>query len=240
VGLSIFVFAAIARGGEYSDPSGYSFNYPDDWVIVTQASLVGDPSIPPHIKDLVAKLAKNFPDPSNFSAALLHRSPNEFHRESVTIVIQPQEMLLSPKSADELVVTIREQCPTRGISMTELQSHFQMIGGNYALVVECDARVPAAPFPLRYRQVYIPKGGKTYIITCAAKADSFATYSPTFDAMLASFKVPGAWALEFSGWIWIAVAVAGGLWALFGKLNTPRRITGPPTEQPAGQGWHTY
>lgn len=50
--------------------------------------------------------------------------------------------------------------------------------------------MPGETLPSRQRQVYIPGGGNTFIVTCTGEADRFDGYVPTFDSILASFKVP--------------------------------------------------
>ena len=49
-------FGRTALGGEYSDPNGFSFTYPDGWVAITKAAM-GDvkQALPAEVKNWVSK-----------------------------------------------------------------------------------------------------------------------------------------------------------------------------------------
>ncbi len=187
VGLLLLTCGDFAFGDGYSDPSGFSFTYPDGWVPITRATM-NDPNqkIPQEVKN---HLAKNKVDFDTVAVMLLHVDRADA-LDNLNVVVAKQQIPVNDQSVKELFAMLPKQYAALGVKVDNLQVRVQKVGSHDALVVDCQSRHPGSSAPLRQRQVMIPGGGKTYIVTCSAKADRFAKSEPTFDKILASFKVP--------------------------------------------------
>lgn len=206
--------------GEYQDPSGFSFTYPDGLVAVT--SLNKDTLDP----DYRRWVETNHIDLSRMSVSLVHNGKGDF-RENLNVVVDPQQLPLEDSSVRKLLDGIPPKYRELGASVENLQGRLQRVGSNRAAVLDYQLTVPGVPFPMRQRQVLFAGGGKTFIVTCTARADTFAEYSATFDTILASFNGPppledkpaGGFDWRRAVMMGIGGGAIGGLVGLFKKLH---------------------
>jgi hypothetical protein len=222
---------AAAVAGEYRDPAGFSFTYPEGWLAVSEPSKTLVNNAPPEIRSW---LDKNRVSLSQVTMVLVRVAPEEFV-ESLNVVVTPQEIPIKQETIAKLLTTLTQQYGSLGATIKNLNARLQNVDANEVIVVDFDSRLPGVAFPMHQRQVFFPGGGKTYIVTCTAKPETFPKYEPTFDTILASFTVPAPTAQGFDlKRIWggarngaIFGAVAGALAAagvaLFKKLSSRAR-----------------
>lgn len=220
VGL-LLLSCAGASGGDYTDPSGFAFTYPEDWVPLTHSAM-GDvnQALPPELKDWIAN---NNVDLSLVAVVLVRNGHEEFH-ENLNVVVQKQQIPVDAKAVDSLAESMPKQFESMGGSVDKVQGRVQKIGSHDAVVFDYQSRMPGVTYLLRQRQVFFPGGGNTYIVTCSGRADSFDQHLPTFEKILASFQVPAPVA---SGFDWNRVmttgVVAGIVGGLMGGLTVARK-----------------
>jgi hypothetical protein len=218
--LSLVIVAIPGVAADYNDSTGFSFTYPDGWVAVTKPGKdIDEKTIPPEINNW---LKKNNVDLNKLCVALIRDGKDEF-LENLNVVVTDQEIPVNDASMKKLIDTLSEQYRGMGAIIDNLDGRIQKLGTNQAVVIDVQPRLPSVPFPIRQRQVFFPGGGKTYIVTCTASVHTFAEHSPTFDAVLASFKVPAPSTKGFDMNRILIMAIVGGavggLIALFKKLT---------------------
>jgi hypothetical protein len=208
IGLILLTCGQSAFGGSYADPSGFSFRYPDGWIPVTRATM-GDLNqvLPGEVKDWISR---NRVDLNRLQVVLIRAGRDEF-LESLNVVVDNQQIPVNDDTAKKLTSTIAQKYGAMGVKVDDVQGRVQKVGSYDAVVVEYQAQMPGVPETLRQRQVLFPGGGKTFIVTCTAKANSFDKYQPTFDTVLASFQVPAPVAQGFDWDRVETMTVVGGL-----------------------------
>jgi hypothetical protein len=186
-GLLLATSGGAAFGGTYADPSGFSFTYPEGWTAVTRASL-GDvhQALPQEVKDWVAK---NNLDLNRVAVVLVRNGGGEF-LENLNVVVDKQQIPVDDKTLRQLTDGLPGQYRSMGATVDDVRGRVQKVGSRDAVVVDFRSRLPGVPYPLRQRQVMIPGGGNTYIVTCTARAESFDQHLPTFEKILANFQAP--------------------------------------------------
>lgn len=226
VALMSLVFVVGARstaGGEYRDPTGFSFVYPDGWFAVAafQEGAIRE-TMPPEIQ---AWLEKNSIDFKKVSVLLVREGHEEF-LENMNVVVVPDQLSLNDRSVKDLLNQLTQKYASMGMKLGKLEGQARKIGANQTYVVEYRIVFPFDDSPLIQRQVFIPSGGKTYVVTCTGKAETFADHAPTFESILASLKVPAPISQGFN-WNRVLMTgifggVVGGLFPLFKKFTAPR------------------
>ncbi len=217
----LLLTSAVASGGDYTDPKGFAFTYPEDWVPLTQSAMGEvNQALPPELKDWIAN---NNVDLSLVAVVLVRNGHEEF-LENLNVVVQKQQIPVDDKAVKRLAESLPKQFESMGVSVDNVQSRVQKIGSHDAVVFDYQSRMPGVAYLLRQRQVFFPGGGNTYIVTCSARAESFDQYLPTFEKILASFQVPAPVA---SGFAWSRVmstgVVAGIVGGLVGGLTVARK-----------------
>jgi hypothetical protein len=187
VGLIVVASGEFARGGNYSDPSGFSFTHPDDWVAIKGNTLGNvDQDLPEETKGWIAK---NKVDLSKIAMVLLRKGEDEF-LENLNVVVENQELPLDSNSVKQLTEAITQQYRQMGATPVGFQARVEQVGGRDALVASYQIQVPGMPAAMRQKQVMFPGGGKTYIVTCTAMGDTYEKHRSTFDNVLSSFQAP--------------------------------------------------
>lgn len=206
LGLVLWAGGVSAAAGEYSDPTGFSFTYPEGWVVLNQNTVAN--ALPAEVKSRIDNGQINL---SQVAVAIIRVGPEEF-LENVNVVVQPNgEMPVSNAALKELVAAVKQQAPGVGMQMRNFHGSVSKLGSQDALVLDYDAEMAGLREVLKQRQAYVPGGGKTFIITCSGTTDSFQKHLPTFESMLASFKAPAPVATGFK-WNQVLVSsIAGGV-----------------------------
>lgn len=229
--LALLFFVTPVMAGDYSDPTGFSFKYPDGWVIITKPGMdVDKNALPPEISNWIKK---NNIDLTKISVYLIRDGEEEF-LENLDVVVNHQELPVNDASLKQLQDMLAQQYRAFGLTIDQLTGRIQKIGANEAIVFEYQMQLPDSLLPLRQRQVFFSGGGKTFIVTCTARPDTFATYAPTFDTILASFKIPAP-TLKTKGIDWnhvwmmgIVGGVVGGAVSLL--IGLIKKFTGKKRE----------
>jgi hypothetical protein len=212
--LSIVLCAGRAGAGEYRDPAGFSFNYPDGWTTVTSRNVeAGAPLVAPQIK---AWLTTNHVDLKYFSVILIREHGGEVVA-NLNVVVDPRQLRADDHNAKELLRNLPENYRSVGMRAENLSVRQQKFATALALVVDLEVTMPGSPVPLEQRLAYYPGGGKTFVVTCTSVAEEFDKYGPTFDAILASFKVP---APDAMGIDWTSAVTAGAVCGAAAALVT--------------------
>jgi hypothetical protein len=206
--LLLATLATSAIGGQYTDPSGFSFTYPDDWVVVTR-QVRDSKDLAPEISKW---LAKNNLDLNRVSVVLVRKGPEEF-LENLNVVIDNQQMPMTEDSVTQVTRMLPQQYQSLGAKLSKLQGGLQKIASRDAIVINYEAQLPGLSFPLRQRQVFLAGGGNTYIVTCTARPETFDKYSPAFDQIVASMNVP---APISQGFDWTRVLIFAAIGAVVG------------------------
>lgn len=212
VGLILLACGQFACGGTYSDPSGFSFTYPDGWIPVTRAAM-GDihQAIPQEMK---AWISKSNVDLNRLTVVLVRDGRDEF-LENLNVVVDGQQIPVDDEMVTKLTSTFAQKYRSMGVKVDNVRGHVQKVGSRDAVVVEFQLQMPGVSDTFQEKQVLFPGGGKTYIVTCTAKANSFGLYQPIFDNVLASFQVP---ALVAQGFDWNQVVTMGLVGGVVGGL----------------------
>ena len=174
--------AAAAVAGEYRDPSGFSFTYPDGWFAAGKFENLA--KLPP---ELARWIANNHIDLKQVAVVLIHAGRGNF-LDNLNVVVFHEEMPLDDASIKEIEKGLPAQYRSMGVSIENLESHVQQVGNNKAMVVDYRSRLPGLSFPMRQRQYYVPLAGNTYIVTCTATSEGFAGIAPVFEQIVESFS----------------------------------------------------
>ena len=221
--LSLISVAA-AVGGEYTDPSGFSFTYPDGWFAAAKFTKANLPA------ELANWIAKNHVDLSQVAVVLIHAGRGDF-LDNLNVVVVHEEMPIDGSSVKQIEDGLPRQYRSMGISVENLDGHIQQIGNNKAIVFDYRSRLPGLGFPISQRQYYLPLAGNTYILTCTAKPDAFAKSENVFETIVESFSVGGSTAAQAPFGLnmdrtlifgVIGGAVAGMIGALFAAWKSMR------------------
>jgi hypothetical protein len=187
-GIWILAGSCVALGGDYSDPSGFSFEYPEGWYPVTQQSLQeAKKSFPPELKQW---LAQNRIDLSHISVMVVRNAGDQEFHENLNVVVDKQQIPVDENSLKKLSDLFTKQYSSAGVKIEDLSSRFHQIGARKAMVFELVAKYPGQDSPVRQRQFVLPGGGKTYFITFTAPAERFERTWPTFESVLYTFQAP--------------------------------------------------
>lgn len=215
--LSLLAFLVMlcgrsAFGGDYADPSGFSFTHPEGWIPITRMAM-GDvkQALPQELKDWVKR---NNVDLSQIAVVLLRDGREDF-LENLNVVVEQQQIPVSEDSVKKLTDQLTQRYREMGVTIEDFRGRVQKVGSRDALMFDYQSRIPGVPFALRQRQVMIPGGGKTFIITCSTKADTFNQHAPTFEAILASFQAPAPLAMGFD---WSRVGRSAAAWGIAGGV----------------------
>lgn len=211
-GLLLLIGVGSVFGGDYADPSGFSFTYPENWIPVTRPAM-GDVhrALPQEVQNWLAKNNVDF----NRVAVVLIRHGREEFLENLNVVVEKQQIPANDKTVKQLTDVLAKEYGSMGVKVDNYQARVQKVGSHDAVVMEYQMQLPDVAFPLRQKQVVFPGGGKTYIVTCTGRVDSFDQYQPIFEKVLASFQVPAPVA---GGADWDPVVLAGMVVGFIGVL----------------------
>jgi hypothetical protein len=219
VGLILLTSGESAFGGNYTDQSGFSFDYPDGWVPVTRASMEDVKHVLPD--KLKSWISKNNVNLNQAAVVLLRDGRDEFLENLNVVVVEGQQLPVDDQTVKKLTEELPQRYGTMNLKVANVQGRVQKVGLNDAVVMEYLMGMPGMPYILRQRQVMFTKGGKTYIVTCTAKADSFDKYQPTFEKIVSSFQlrttVANAKGLE-KGFDWNQVTSSAVKWGIIGGV----------------------
>lgn len=219
-----YVSGQVALGGTYSDPSGFSLNYPAGWFAVNrELANENNQNLPHDFQDWVAKHGIDL----NQIAVVVSREGDDEAAETLNVVVQDKQIPVNDQAVKQMEAAMAQQLRNMGIAVETFHVRIENVGSRDVIAMEWRARMFDMPDLLHQKQYMIPGGGKTYIVTCSALSSTFARYRQAFDSMLASFQAPApiASGLDLSailknGAIWGVVGgVVGGLIAVMRKVT---------------------
>jgi hypothetical protein len=199
-----------AQADVYSDPTGFSFTYPEGWFPIPksdQGQLTN--VLPPELKDW---LSKNNTDLSMISVMVVRAGEGEF-LENVNVATQPGQVPVAVSSVGEVASSITQQFQKAGARIDNMNAVVRQVASRDVYVIDYVLTLPGSGAPVRQRQFIIPGGGKTVFVTCSSTPDAFAAYEPAFEQMLSSFQAPAVIKKSVSGG-----ALIGGLGGFVGGL----------------------
>lgn len=232
-----------AMAGVYTDPSGFSFTYPDGWEPVSGkdgAAAITDGGDDPKLATIREWIAKHKIELDRVKVFLLHVSDGA-SSENMNVNVVGEEVSVNQRMAEQIATEVKQRLAKMEMQITGFKARVQKFGAHEAIVFDYRCRIPGVDSPLRQRHILIPGGGNTYYITCTADADSFKGFSPTFGNIAASFKVPPPTAQHGFNWKLVSNntfrgalvgAIAGGIVGLVMYLARKKRTSNkPPSEQ---------
>lgn len=173
--------------------------------------------------------SKNTPSISVRHVLLVRDGDDDF-LQNLNVVVVEEQQPVNDATLKQLLKLFPQQFASMGLKVNDLQGRMQKVGINEALVFDYRFVVPGTETEVKQRQVRIPGGGKTYIVTCTWKADLSADSLVPFENMLASFKVPAPIARGFDMTSVLRGAVIG---AVVGALVVLfKMIAGSRAKQP--------
>ncbi|QEL19938.1 hypothetical protein [Limnoglobus roseus] len=176
-----------AAGGEFADGTGFSITYPDEWVALRNDQLGDLRKLLP--TDFTEWVRRNNLDLKRIEVLIVCPGRGEFF-DSLNLIIDDHQVPLTDKAigqvADELIGVYAKM----GVTVEDFRARADRVGPRDAVVIDFTSRFPDDPLLYRHRQVLIPGGGRTYIVTCSSTAAAFDQHAAAFDAMLASVKAP--------------------------------------------------
>src|SRR5262249_42597506 len=84
----VFSGAGSAFGGDYADPSGFSFTYPEGWIPLHRSMKDAAQALPPELKNWIAKNNVNL----DRATVFLIRNGREEFLENLNVVIEKQQI----------------------------------------------------------------------------------------------------------------------------------------------------
>jgi hypothetical protein len=217
ISLILLVLPVEAQPNRFSGTQGFSFEYPNGWVVLTkeqQRALVNE------YKTVLGKLGEI--DFDRITVAVFNPQNSEFP-ENVNVVVAPGSIPVNEDSRQKHAQTMSEGMQTAGVTVTNIVSDITKFGEKQALSLQWTMKHPALGISIRQWQVAIPGRNQTYIITASASAANFQTYEAGFKRAFESFEVDGG-SLGFwhslPGWVQNAIwgAVIGMVISLLGLL----------------------
>lgn len=169
------------QGGEFAGPSGAKFRYPDDWVAGTAVTLN---DLPVNIQTYFRE--RNI-DLNAMEVMLVDDALDDFV-ENVNLVVTPGEIRVSQRVVDERVLNLPKEYSKLGMQVGNISAGLIQAAGRSAIQIEQSLTIEGMPF--RQRQVIVPGGGKTFILTFSGGIESFDREAPAMDLMLATLEVP--------------------------------------------------
>lgn len=236
-GLVLLACGATTLAGEYKDPSGFSFTYPDGWVLLTPDKIKGSKAgLSEEIKSWIDEHEEGLTS----MAAILVRDSKDEYLESLGVLVNPVQVPANPETVKAFSTVLKTQYKTMGLELNNFNCSVQDIANRKSVVAEYDIHLDGEEDDHEKRLV-IPGGGKSYIFVCTGSDKSYKKYEPVFGQVLASLKVPDPVAEKTStrtripfkliGLAIGAVIVAGGwFFKKFMGDDQPARRSAPSTQ----------
>ncbi|MFN9719818.1 MAG: PsbP-related protein [Planctomycetota bacterium] len=184
---SILADASRVSADVYSDPSGFSINYPDGWFPLSKAQQGQIQSeLPPALQNAIQ--GKQI-DLSQI-AVMIMRNGDEEYLESLNVVVNDSQIPVSASRTNELRNMITQQYSSMGASISSVEASVKTYSSQDVYVIDYSMTLPGIELPLRQRQYMVPGDGKSYIITCSSTETAFAKHEATFEQMMNSFQAP--------------------------------------------------
>jgi hypothetical protein len=223
IDLAIAILAlmngGLASAGEYHDPSGFSFTYPDGWTVFRYGDKANEfEGVPPEVARWIKK---NNMDLRKIAVTLVRNGDPEFS-ENFNVAVMPEQLPFDDKTVKS-VAEMPKHMEVKGLTIEDQQTRIQKVGAHRAIVTEYRVKVAGVSQEMKQKQILIPSGGKTYWLTCSAKIETFAQYEETFDSIAGSLKLPVPAFMVVIQTLLVGIFVIGGLAAAVAGIRRFRR-----------------
>ncbi len=181
-GFLLIVLATQARAGHFSSASGFSFDYPDGWVVATKEQRQA-------VRERYKAVFEKMGDVDLGKMAVLVFNPeNDGFAENVNVVVSAGRMPVNEDSRRKLEQAFSEQLGRAGLTPIDLRSEIVTFGRRKAISTRWIMAGLVPGVVLRQWQVAIPGRNQTYAVTASASTTTFPQYEPRFRSIFASFK----------------------------------------------------
>ncbi len=214
--LFLLVLTAEAQTNRFNSTQGFSFEYPQKWVVATKEQQIAASS---ELKSAFKQLGD-----INFDriAAVVFNPADDGFIESVNVVITQGSIPVNEDSRQKHIQAVTEQLRNAGVKVTDIKSELTRFGEHQALSLQQTLNDPSGNGLIRQWQIAMPGRNQTYIITATARVENFPTYEASFKKIFESFEVDGG-SLGFwhglPGWVQNAL-IGAGIGALIGMLGS--------------------
>jgi hypothetical protein len=186
--LILLSYGTSVFGEDYKDASGFSFTYPDGWILLTAEKFKdATAEIPEETKKWIEK---NKIDLGRVKVMLV-REPKgqEEFLENLNVVVVKEQLRLDDESVKFLLGAIQKRYETIDAKLEKLKSRVEKVGSCDALVLDYELKLPTSKAASRQRQIYFKGEGKTVIVSFTSSVESFDKYAPKFEKIVESFKL---------------------------------------------------
>ena len=174
-----------ANAAEFKSELGISFQYPDDWVAITD---LNQADLPPKFQKLIQD--KKF-DLKKVKVVVLRDTAEEF-AENFSVVIAPDQMPTTTSFISKLKNEMKNKAAARGLQIADLSAEPISIANRPAINMTFKNRPAGSNVMMQQRIVYVPGGGNTFLLTFTAPVTTYDSYAGAFETALQSLQVPPA------------------------------------------------
>lgn len=185
---------------EFKSEAGISFQYPDDWTALTE---LNREQLNPEVQ---AYLQESQIDLRAIHVMVIRLNQSDF-QENFNFQIIPHEVPITDSSIKNILPQVMSQHATAGIQTSEISGDLTSVAGRRGINLTWKAILPFEDRQLRQRQVLVPGGGQTFVITFTALPSTYDKYVRDFEAVLQSLQLPP----QQSGLNWDALGCIVGV-----------------------------
>lgn len=184
-GIGIFLLSTVVTfAAEYTSPAGYTLQIPEGWVA---ANLENRERLPPEVQKYLEDQKLDLK-----AIDLLVLGPEEFGQFSsnLNVVVTPGQIPVWKMTPEQFQKQATDQYQKMGVTISNHTVRKVNVAERDVFEMNYEATMPWAMEPIRQRQLMIPGGGKTYVVTFTSTLDGYAEDSMVFDAIQKTIRVP--------------------------------------------------
>ncbi|MCA8999670.1 MAG: hypothetical protein KDA80_21925, partial [Planctomycetaceae bacterium] len=115
--ICLMLFAGKLPAGDYVDPSGFSFSYPEGWFVITKPGAQLQDALPENIQNYVRE---NQVGLNNVNVLLMRDAESDF-LENVNVVVIPQEVPVNQNSVRQQQAAMDREFSSMGGQITGMR-----------------------------------------------------------------------------------------------------------------------
>ncbi|RLS52937.1 MAG: hypothetical protein DWH91_15450 [Planctomycetota bacterium] len=184
-GIGIFLLNAVTIfAADYTSLAGYTLQIPEGWVAASFANLN---QLPPEIQKYLVDQKLDLK-----AIDLLVLGPEEFgqFRSNLNVVVTPGQIPVGKMTPEQFQKQATDQYQKLGVTISNHTVRKVNVAEREVFEMIYDATMPWAMDPIRQRQLMIPGGGKTFVVTFTSTLEGYAEDSKIFDAIQQTIQVP--------------------------------------------------
>lgn len=221
----------------YKSPQGFSLDLPAGWTVTSKEQ---SQQLENTVKEQLDKAKQS--DPSRMAVAVFDPvNP----RNNINVVVSPRRERIDDANAPgQYGSTLRNGYRQMGFTLEGLTVDRRTFGKHRAMVAEYENDYGTAgggPGKVHQLQAIFPGSGKSYIVTCTAPSEQYATMVPLCTRTLESLDIEAGVFDNIPPWMRNALigAVIGALVSLLLGLAKKKRSKQAPALSPPPPGdWH--